>query len=284
MMLRRLVMTSHRLSRGYCVGAWRVWKEARQQPGWGHIERTRTENNRKMQGRSGAPLMSFTSVDNSLSSLKNCQAYINTGMETTTNVALDLLESGCEADDVNSMESVMLEYAEMDRELNQYIYAVEDVMRKLKREPQEQVPDLLVLVKERHTELQRKNAKDDLRKADKFIKFKDQLRETRMQMGVSQGETSDEGDEDIAVTQSMINLNCPITQSQMINPVKNKVCGHTYEKEAIEEMIQDRHHKKKNTRCPNLGCDHKDVKISDLVPDTALKRAIDIQNKQKSRP
>lgn len=32
--------------------------------------------------------------------------------------------------------------------------------------------------------------------------------------------------------------------------------------------------------CPKIGCSHDDVKGSDLVPDEALKRAIDSQNKQ----
>uniref|UniRef100_A0A8C3BXC7 Uncharacterized protein n=1 Tax=Cairina moschata TaxID=8855 RepID=A0A8C3BXC7_CAIMO len=38
-------------------------------------------------------VISFNSVDSSLSSLKNCQSYINTGMDIATNVALDLVES-----------------------------------------------------------------------------------------------------------------------------------------------------------------------------------------------
>ncbi|CAH2285901.1 E3 SUMO- ligase NSE2 [Pelobates cultripes] len=237
-----------------------------------------------MQGCT-APLISFTPVDNSLSSLKNCQAYINTGMEIATNVALDLLETGCDADDVESMEPVMLEYAAMDRDLNQYIHAAEEIVRKLKRDPPERVPDLLALVKERYSELQSKNAQADLKKNDRFIQFKEQLREMRRQMGVSQDETTEETfedvDEDIAVTQSQLNLICPITQVQMTNPVKNKVCGHTYQKDAIENMIQNSQLKKKKTRCPKIGCDHADIKIADLIPDIALKRAIDIQNKQK---
>ncbi|KAM8967910.1 E3 SUMO-protein ligase NSE2 [Pelodytes ibericus] len=237
-----------------------------------------------MQGRT-APKISFTHVDNSLSSLKNCQAYINTGTEITTSVAMDLLETGCDSSDVNSMDSVMLQYSTMDRDLNQYIVAVEEIMCKLKRDPPEEVPDLTALVRERYSELQSKNVEGDLKKSIKYVQYREQLHEMRKQIGVLQDEATEEAyedlDEDVAVTQSQYNFTCPITQVEMTNPVKNKVCGHTYEKDAIERMIQTRHQKKKNARCPTLGCDNSGVKMADLVPDTTLRRAIEMHNKSK---
>ncbi|KAM4706202.1 E3 SUMO-protein ligase NSE2 [Rhinophrynus dorsalis] len=244
------------------------------------------ENLSRMSGRA-APGISFSSVDNSLSSLKNCQAYINTGMEIATGVALDLLETGCDTTNISEMESVMMEYASLDRDLNQYVNAAEEIMSKFQQEEVDQVPDLRALVKERYLSLQSKNTDDDLKKCDRVVQFKDQLREMRKQMGLPQDEEREEAfedvDEDIAVTQSQLNFTCPITQLEMTNPVKNKVCGHTYEREAIERMIQNRHRKKKAARCPKIGCDHSDVQISDLVPDTSLKRAIESHNKQKGR-
>ncbi|XP_009321625.1 PREDICTED: E3 SUMO-protein ligase NSE2 [Pygoscelis adeliae] len=77
-----------------------------------------------------------------------------------------------------------------------------------------------------------------------------------------------------------MNFICPITQMEMKRPVRNKVCGHTYEEDAILKIIQTRKQQKKKVRCPKIGCSHADVKGSDLVPDEALKRAIDSQNKQ----
>ncbi|KAJ7404029.1 E3 SUMO-protein ligase NSE2 [Willisornis vidua] len=93
-------------------------------------------------------------------------------------------------------------------------------------------------------------------------------------------DTIEQIDEDIAVTRSQMNFICPITQMEMRRPVRNKVCGHIYEEEAILEIIQSRKQKKKKVRCPKMGCSHIDVKGSDLVPDEALKRVIDSQNKQ----
>ncbi|NXI97680.1 NSE2 ligase, partial [Psophia crepitans] len=222
--------------------------------------------------------ISFNCVDSSLSSLKNCQSYINTGMDIATHVALDLVESFNDAEDVNSMENVMLEYAAMDRELNHYMRAIEETVNEIKREKPENIPDLNRLVKEKFTALESKNSDSDLQRNEKYVYFKDQLKEMRKQY--NDNEAIEQIDEDIAVTQSQMNFICPITQMEMKRPVRNKVCGHFYEEDAILKIIQTRKQQKKKVRCPKIGCSHADVKESDLVPDEALKRAIDSQNKQ----
>ncbi|XP_044148705.1 E3 SUMO-protein ligase NSE2 isoform X1 [Bufo gargarizans] len=231
----------------------------------------------------GASLISTSAVENSLSSLRNCQAYIDTGMEITTGVALDLIQNGGDAADVDSMESVMLEYAVLNRDLNHYISAVEETVRQVKRDQPEDVPDLRQLVHQTYNSHRKQNTDEALKKSNKFVNFKEQIRDLRKQMGISQGSEDgalEDDDEEIAVTQSTANFTCPITQMEMVNPVKNKACGHTYEREAIEKMIQSRHRKNKNIRCPTIGCDVSDMSVSDLVPDTALKRAIDIHKRQ----
>ncbi|KAM9644280.1 E3 SUMO-protein ligase NSE2 [Harpia harpyja] len=231
----------------------------------------------------GGARISFNSVDSSLSSLKNCQSYINTGMDIATHVALDLVESFNDVEDVNSMESVMLEYAAMDRELNHYMRAVEETVNQIKREKPENIPDLKYLVKEKFTALESKNSDSDLQRNEKYMYFKDQLKEMRKQFcrqSDNDNETIEQIDEDLAVTQSQMNFICPITQMEMKRPVRNKVCGHTYEEDAILKIIQTRKQQKKKVRCPKIGCSHADVKGSDLVPDEALKRAIDSQKKQ----
>ncbi|NXF36520.1 NSE2 ligase, partial [Nyctibius bracteatus] len=227
--------------------------------------------------------ISFNCVDSALSSLKHCQSYINTGMDVATHVALDLVESFNDVEDVNSMEKVMVEYAAMDRELNHYMRAIEETVNQIKREKPENVPDLKYLVKEKFTALESKNSDSDLEKNEKYMYFKDQLKEMRKQCKFchqSDDEAIEQIDEDIAVTQSQMNFICPITQMEMKRPVRNKVCGHSYEEEAILKIIQTRKQQKKEVRCPKIGCSHANVKGSDLVPDEALKRAIDSQKKQ----
>ncbi|KFP66401.1 E3 SUMO-protein ligase NSE2, partial [Cariama cristata] len=148
----------------------------------------------------------------------------------------------------------------------------------VKREKPENIPDLKYLVNEKFTALESKNSDSDLQRNEKYIYFKDQVKEMRKQY--NDNEAIEQIDEDIAVTQSQMNFICPITQVKMKRPVRNKVCGHTYEEDAILKIIQTRKQQKKKVRCPKIGCSHADVKGSDLVPDEALKRAIDSKNKQ----
>ncbi|NXH35646.1 NSE2 ligase, partial [Myiagra hebetior] len=153
----------------------------------------------------------------------------------------------------------------------------------VKREKPEDLPDLENLAQEKFLEMESKNSDSDLQKNEKYMYFKDQLKEMKKQCNVfldHDNDSIEEIDEDIAVTRSQMNFICPITQMKMRRPVRNKVCGHSYEEDAILEMIQTQKQKKKNVRCPKMGCSHVDVKGSDLVPDEALKRVIDSQNKQ----
>ncbi|NXP18303.1 NSE2 ligase, partial [Scytalopus superciliaris] len=225
----------------------------------------------------------FNTIDTALSSLKSSQSYINSGMDIATKIAFDLVESFNDEEDVNSMEKVMLEYAAMDRELNNYINAFEETVNQVKREKPENIPDLEKLVEEKLTAIESENSDSDLQSNEKYMYFMDQLKEMKKQfrhISDNDNETIEQIDEDIAVTRSQMNFICPITQMEMKRPVRNKVCGHIYEEEAILEIIQSRKQKKKKVRCPKMGCSHVDVKGSDLVPDEALKRVIDSQNKQ----
>ncbi|XP_008525733.1 E3 SUMO-protein ligase NSE2 isoform X1 [Equus przewalskii] len=271
-----------------------------------------------MPGRSGSTsgstgFISFSGVESALSSLKNFQSYISSGMETASNVALDLVETQTEVSSEYSMDKAMVEFAIMDRELNHYVKAVQSAINHVKEERPEKIPDLKLLVQKKFLALQDKNSDADFQNNEKFVQFKQQLRELKKQSvkpkedgghneldkikdkdGSRAGNERDglqadreadgtEGvDEDMIVTQSQTNFICPITQMEMKKPVKSKVCGHTYEEEAIVRMIESKHRRKKKACCPKIGCSHT-VKMSDLILDEALRRAIENHNKKKQR-
>lgn len=102
-------------------------------------------------------------------------------MDIATHVALDLVESFNDVEDVNSMEKVMIEYAAMDRELNHYMTALEETVNQIKREKPENIPDLKSLVQEKFAAMESKNSDSDLQKNEKYVYFKDQLKEMRKQ-------------------------------------------------------------------------------------------------------
>ncbi|XP_012880673.1 PREDICTED: E3 SUMO-protein ligase NSE2 isoform X2 [Dipodomys ordii] len=250
----------------------------------------RASGNFKMPGRSSANsgstgFISFSGIESALSSLKNFQSCISSGMDTVSSVALDLVETQTEVSSEYSMDKAMVEFAMMDRELNHYIKAVQSAINHVKEERPENIPDLKLLVEKKFLALQNKNSDADFQKNEKFVQFKQQLKELKKQYG-QQADRETEGpgvDEDMIVTQSQINFICPITQLEMKKPVKNKVCGHTYEEEAIVRMIESKHKRKKKACCPKIGCSHTDIRMSDLIQDEALRRAIEGHNKKRCR-
>ncbi|XP_077620344.1 E3 SUMO-protein ligase NSE2 isoform X1 [Crocuta crocuta] len=263
---------------------------------------------------SSTGFISFSGIESALSSLKNFQSCISSGMDTASSVALDLVETQTEVSSEFSMDKAMVELAMMDRELTHYVKAVQSAINHVKEERPEKIPDLKLLVEKKFLALQNKNCDTDLQNNAKFVQFKQQLKELKKQSakpkedgrhnevdkikdkdasragnerdGLQADREADgtEGvDEDMIVTQSQTNFICPITQVEMKKPVKNKVCGHTYEEEAIVRMIESKHRRKKKACCPKIGCSHRDVRMSDLIQDEALRRAIESHNKKKAR-
>nr|XP_019579037.1 PREDICTED: E3 SUMO-protein ligase NSE2 isoform X2 [Rhinolophus sinicus] len=272
-----------------------------------------------MPGRSSSNtgstgFISFSGVESALSSLKSFQSCISSGMDTASSVALDLVETQTEVSSEYSMDKAMVEFAMMDRELNHYVKAVQSAMNHVKEERPEKIPDLKLLVEKRFLALQNKNSDADFQNNEKFVQFKQQLKELKKQWnpkedgrqrevdtikdkdasragnerdGLQEDREVDgtEGvDEDMIVTQSQTNFICPITLVEMKTPVRNKVCGHTYEEEAIVRMIESKHKRKKKACCPKIGCSHTNMRISDLVRDEPLRRAIESHNKKKLHP
>ncbi|XP_036590051.1 E3 SUMO-protein ligase NSE2 [Trichosurus vulpecula] len=225
------------------------------------------------------PWIFVNNVDNALGNLKNCDAYISAGMQSVTNTALDLVVTQTDIGDDYNMENLMSEYVEMDRDLNQYITAVETTLSQVKdKDYLNLTPDLKALVEEKLVALKSSNTEDNLRKDVRLVQFRKQLRDVKKQCGLPIDPTDDDSeqiDEDMIVTQSQTNFICPITQLEMKKPVKNKVCGHTYEEEAIRRIVESKHKRNKKACCPTVGCSHTDVKLTDLVQDVVLRKAIE---------
>ncbi|XP_045437482.1 E3 SUMO-protein ligase NSE2 isoform X5 [Pipistrellus kuhlii] len=171
-----------------------------------------------MPGRSSSNsgstgFISFSSIESALSSLKNFQTCINTGMDTASSVAFDLVETQSqisflcmhvaiqlsqlcsfsnewswyhvktEVSSEYSMDKAMIEFAMMDRELNHYVKAVQSAINHVKEERPENIPDLKLLVEKKFLALQNKNSDADFQNNEKYVQFKQQLRELKKQSG-----------------------------------------------------------------------------------------------------
>ena len=66
----------------------------------------------------------FRAVENAAEKVKKVKQYVDNGLGVTLDVALDL-EEVCEGSErVKELEDTMLQYVEMERELNQWAKAV----------------------------------------------------------------------------------------------------------------------------------------------------------------
>lgn len=45
-------------------------------------------------------------------------------------------------------------------------------------------------------------------------------------------------DEELQLTGGYINIIDPISKKRIVNPVKNTICGHTYDKESITQLLK----------------------------------------------
>ncbi|XP_059061397.1 E3 SUMO-protein ligase NSE2-like [Achroia grisella] len=73
---------------------------------------------------------------------------------------------------------------------------------------------------------------------------------------------------DIAITETQDQYIDPITKKPIVDPVKNTVCGHIYEKDAIMNLII----RNNKTKCPVAGCGNRSpIMKQHLISDEELK-------------
>ncbi|XP_073703254.1 E3 SUMO-protein ligase NSE2 [Garra rufa] len=229
--------------------------------------------------------MSLSSVQSTLSTLKSCQTDIEACMDMVSDVALGIVEAqGMDnSQALKKLEEMIMECSRLDREINCFVESVDEMTAQVRNEPPEAMVHLRNSVKEHFTELMAGVTDAELQRHSKVISFKDNVRKYAMHAGQTAAENQEELDEDIAVTQSQTNFTCPLTQVEMVNPVKNKKCNHYYDREAILEMIKARHKNKKKFRCPKVGCGNTDVQESDLELDLVMKRMIQNHKRQTGK-
>ena len=67
----------------------------------------------------------FRAVDNAVEKIRKVKEYIDNGLGVTLDVALDLEEVCKESEQVKELEDTMLQYIDMEREMDQWVKAVE---------------------------------------------------------------------------------------------------------------------------------------------------------------
>ncbi|XP_055997156.1 E3 SUMO-protein ligase NSE2-like [Ostrea edulis] len=223
----------------------------------------------------------FAVIEQAKKSLKTVQEYIKVGMETTLDVAQDFADSKIESEkEVDILKSVMKDYVQMERDLEDFMHSVEDVTKQAAQ--CEETVDLEDEVEKKLEAYRSKSQKVPLENHHKFVdleeKITDILEPDRRVGAVPQTYT---GDEEMVLTQSDINTRCPYTGKDMVNPVTNKHCEHNYDREGILHYIKT---KKNRAKCPVAGCMNENpIQKDDLVENKELRRYIERKIRQEKR-
>ena len=91
----------------------------------------------------------------------------------------------------------------------------------------------------------------------------------RMWFAGHEGEPFPEEDDDIIMDEVKTFI-CPLTKQRFVDPVKSKVCGHVFSREAIYNFLQA----SRKLKCPVAGCSHTFGR-DDLEDDFETQHAMD---------
>ncbi|XP_071810670.1 E3 SUMO-protein ligase NSE2-like isoform X1 [Apostichopus japonicus] len=227
----------------------------------------------------------FEVVNSAVRGLAKVQTYIEQGMSDVIEVSLDLAENGGENEgSLHNLEEMMKEYIALDADLQKFNKAVGVVTQQMRQiDPK---AEFNVQSKLRNQLEETEEPLQDPENHDKMIELKEKLWQLQhpgegmpTQETVAGSQSSQDEDEP-TMTQVEVCTKCPISQGEMIDPVKNKTCGHSYERKAVAELMKQR----RGMKCPVTGCHNKNPLLQrDLVDNKELKMLIERRNRQTGK-
>ncbi|PVD32203.1 hypothetical protein C0Q70_07632 [Pomacea canaliculata] len=213
----------------------------------------------------------FRGVEQSLNIMRQVKSYFSVGMENVLEVATDMADySKAEDSQVQRVREIMLSYVKMERDLENFMTAVSRVMEEGGRG----ASDLEALLDEKLEQLSQKNDDRVLSQHEKVLEFEQKILDSQNPGNVptAVGSSASMQEDDIEMTQAMVNTKCPYTGQEMVDPVRNKICKHTYDKVGILEYIKRRGRK---ARCPVSGCSNSQaITSADLEENREMRRHI----------
>lgn len=144
----------------------------------------------------------------------------------------------------------------------------------------EEIEKAVQKIDEKYEEILKQAKPFDSKKSKEYKRFKEKLKEIFDSARVhNQSLSSKSGDGDILLEEAEINTLDPLTKVAIKSPVRNRHCGHYYEKESITAILKV----KNKIKCPVAGCGNQHfLKINDLVADSVFKKKLqDIYSKQQ---
>ncbi|XP_020606483.1 E3 SUMO-protein ligase NSE2-like [Orbicella faveolata] len=221
----------------------------------------------------------FRAVDNAVETVKKVKEYVNNGFGVTLDVALDLEEVCKESERVKELEDTMLQYVEMEREMDHWVKAAELAKAEFNRQydaSSDNIPKIEEIFQRKLTEVSGKDY--ELNSHPKVKEFREKVWNIHHQGQPMPTAETQQGleDEDIIMSQVPAEqTKCPLTLREMIKPMKSKICGHNYDHDAIMQHIS---RGRGRAKCPVCG---QLLTKTDLEHNTVLEHSIKRKNRRK---
>lgn len=228
----------------------------------------------------------FDVVDSAVRGLSKVQTYIEHGMNDIIEVSLDLAENGADEGSLRELETVMKEYVHLNNDLHQYNQAVKAVTQQMKQQDPKSDFDVDGELQCQLENIANGESQQNVENHAKMVELREKLwhlQHPGEEMGsqlVPVDAANNSDDDEPTMTQVEVSTRCPISQAEMADPVKNKICGHNYEKKAVAEIMRQR----RGAKCPVTGCHNKQsLAQKDLVENRELKSYIERRNRQAGK-
>ena len=184
------------------------------------------------------------------------------------------LEGGELGDATDTMRNVMANYVEQSREHVTNSAALKSLKENLAKIDPLEWPD----VDQEFLKLRRQEENNNEAGPVEDHKWMKEM--NKIIANEEEDDPNDDDGEDVCMTQVEVNTICPISRKEMVQPMKNKACGHVYDKTSIEAIVNQAKslYPPQITYCPVIGCPSRErrqaVRLDNLEVDRETKLAI----------
>jgi len=197
--------------------------------------------------------------------------YIQTGRQEVTDTAIELLENNVSNGGIDSLQDCIMNLIKAEHRVKAFTKSVDQLKTQWQNGDLDEGDDVIKVL-ENSFKNERQRTSDDINVWDHefMVAFVDQLKAIDSSIPIKTGANGTR-DTEMEMSVAHVSTKCPFTQVEMVNPVKDKTCGHSFEKEAVLSHISNEQKKGKSAKCPYPGCMNV-LRANNLEENVAIKR------------
>uniref|UniRef100_A0A914I869 E3 SUMO-protein ligase NSE2 n=1 Tax=Globodera rostochiensis TaxID=31243 RepID=A0A914I869_GLORO len=205
-----------------------------------------------------------------------------------SNQLVEMLISGGQRDQLEQFDGILGRLAELDRNLDVDIRTVDDTFRQFGTVETEK----RVLAKQFSENRKNVQVPANAGRSQPNIAAIRKKLEAALKSAMDGTAQNDGGDqlqgeeeeEDMQFTENVLSAKDPITKRDIKDPVKNSICGHIYDRQAVHAFIEECRERRQLCQCPVQLCRNKKLlQMAQMVPCPDFFKMIQRQRRSMSR-